>query len=76
VLQASHERSFFDWPLAFPEVFASGGFDVVIRNPPFMGGMKIGGALSQVDGFSFGTLQGPGRPLCRFLSAGVQFTLW
>ncbi len=41
VIQASTERRFFHWPLAFPEVFASGGFDVVIGNPPFMGGMRI-----------------------------------
>jgi hypothetical protein len=45
VLQASHERHFFHWPLAFPEVSASAGFDVVIGNPPFMGGMKISGKL-------------------------------
>ena len=26
---------FFHWPLAFPEVFARGGFDVVLGNPPW-----------------------------------------
>jgi hypothetical protein len=26
----------FDWPAKFPEVFASGGFDVVIGNPPYV----------------------------------------
>jgi len=26
----------FDWPSAFPEVFAQGGFDVVIGNPPYV----------------------------------------
>ncbi|NJO56468.1 MAG: N-6 DNA methylase, partial [Rhodospirillales bacterium] len=26
----------FDWQTAFPEVFASGGFDVVIGNPPYV----------------------------------------
>jgi hypothetical protein len=45
VLQASHNWRFFHWPLAFPEVFSSGGFDVVIGNPPFMGGMRISGRL-------------------------------
>ncbi|GBD26186.1 hypothetical protein HRbin30_01516 [bacterium HR30] len=43
VFQTSVERRFFHWPLAFPEVFADGGFDVVIGNPPFMGGLKISG---------------------------------
>jgi hypothetical protein len=26
----------FDWPAAFPEVFAQGGFDVVVGNPPYV----------------------------------------
>lgn len=26
----------FDWPSAFPEVFAQGGFDVVVGNPPYV----------------------------------------
>ncbi len=31
---AEHHR-FFHWPLEFPEVFAEGGFDVVLSNPPW-----------------------------------------
>ena len=31
----------FQWPAEFPEVFARGGFDSFIGNPPFMGGSKI-----------------------------------
>lgn len=27
--------SFFHWPIAFPQVFARGGFDVVLGNPPW-----------------------------------------
>jgi hypothetical protein len=45
VLTRSVDNHFFHWPLAFPEVFARGGFDVVVGNPPFMGGLKISGAL-------------------------------
>lgn len=26
----------FDWPAAFPQVFADGGFDVVLGNPPYV----------------------------------------
>ena len=33
----------FDWQAAFPQVFAQGGFDAVIGNPPY-------GALVSVDG--------------------------
>jgi hypothetical protein len=32
---AVHPRA-FDWQAAFPEVFAAGGFDVVIGNPPYI----------------------------------------
>ncbi len=32
-LAARHR--FFHWPLEFPEVFAEGGFDVVLSNPPW-----------------------------------------
>ena len=32
---AVHPRA-FDWHAAFPEVFASGGFDVVVGNPPYV----------------------------------------
>jgi hypothetical protein len=41
VFQAANEHLFFHWPLAFPEVFDAGGFDVVLGNPPFLGGLKI-----------------------------------
>jgi hypothetical protein len=45
--QAGLERRFFHWPLAFPDVFAAGGFDVILGNPPFMGGLKISTALGE-----------------------------
>ena len=32
---AVHPRA-FDWQAAFPEVFARGGFDVVVGNPPYL----------------------------------------
>ncbi|HIQ02128.1 MAG TPA: SAM-dependent DNA methyltransferase [Anaerolineales bacterium] len=41
----AEKHKFFHWPLEFPEVFAQGGFDVVLGNPPFMGGLKISRAL-------------------------------
>jgi hypothetical protein len=37
----SYERRFFHWFLEYPEVFAVGGFDCVLGNPPFLGGQKI-----------------------------------
>ena len=41
----SINHSFFHWPLEFPDVFVRGGFDVVLGNPPFLGGMKISTSL-------------------------------
>ncbi|MFH9128882.1 Eco57I restriction-modification methylase domain-containing protein [Streptomyces griseoaurantiacus] len=38
------------WPLEFPEIMGVGGssgFDAVVGNPPFVGGLKITGALGQ-----------------------------
>jgi hypothetical protein len=34
-------RRTFHWAVEFPEVFAHGGFDGFVGNPPFMGGQKI-----------------------------------
>ena len=33
----------FHWAIEFPEVFAQGGFNTIIGNPPFMGGKLITG---------------------------------
>jgi hypothetical protein len=34
-MSLSHRHRFFHWPLEFPEVFETGGFDVVLSNPPW-----------------------------------------
>jgi hypothetical protein len=42
------DRQPFHWPLEFPEIFADTtdpGFDAIIGNPPFRGGLKISGLL-------------------------------
>lgn len=36
-------RRTFHWPVEFPEVFARGGFDAFVGNPPFLGGKRISG---------------------------------
>ena len=36
----------FHWPVEFPEVFMNGeGFDVIVGNPPFIGGKRITGVF-------------------------------
>ena len=37
----SQEKRFFHWFLEFPEVFIKGGFDCILGNPPFLGGLKL-----------------------------------
>jgi hypothetical protein len=39
------QRAFFHWEQEFPEVFAVGGFDVALGNPPFVGGYKLSGTF-------------------------------
>ncbi len=41
VAEIANGRTLFHWPIEFPEAAAAGGFDVVLSNPPFMGGTKI-----------------------------------
>ena len=38
------EKRFFHWFLEFPVVFANGGFDCILGNPPYLGGKKINAA--------------------------------
>lgn len=47
VFQAELERRFFHWALEFVEVFKNGGFDVILGNPPFLGGLKISRAFGE-----------------------------
>lgn len=42
-LAKAREKKFFHWFLEFPEVFARGGFDSILGNPPFLGGQYISG---------------------------------
>jgi hypothetical protein len=35
------EQRFFHWFIEFPEVFSEGGFDCILGNPPFLGGLRI-----------------------------------
>lgn len=39
--QKAAAMRFFHWPVEFPEVMREGGFDVILGNPPFLGGKRI-----------------------------------
>lgn len=40
-VEVSQKHPSFQWPLEFPDVWQRGGFDVVLGNPPFLGGKKV-----------------------------------
>lgn len=40
-MSTAQEKRFFHWFLEFPEVFSNGGFDCILGNPPFLGGLRI-----------------------------------
>jgi hypothetical protein len=42
-----HRINPFHWQTEFPEVFANGGFDAIIGNPPFLGGKRISTELGE-----------------------------
>ncbi len=62
--ESAPKRRPLHWPLEFPEVFAreNGGFDLVLGNPPFLGGKFISGRFGS-DYRSF---------LVRWLAAGKR----
>jgi hypothetical protein len=37
----AQQKRFFHWFLEFPEIFEKGGFDCIVGNPPFLGGLRI-----------------------------------
>jgi len=39
------KKRFFHWFLEFPEVFAGGGFDCILGNPPYLGGQALSGTF-------------------------------
>ena len=43
----SAEHQFFHWHIAFPAVFARGGFDVVLGNPPYLNQLESDTAVSR-----------------------------
>ena len=54
-------RRFFHWPLEFPEVFASGGFDVMLGNPPWEVSQFSDKEFFAVDAPSISALPGAKR---------------
>ena len=58
----------FDWHKEFPEVFAQGGFDVVIGNPPYVGLSK----LKDIDYSKYEVYEKTGDILALFIEKSIQ----
>jgi hypothetical protein len=52
-LAISIEKRFFHWFLEFPDIIARGGFDCILGNPPYLGGVSLSGRY--------------GHPFCHFV---------
>jgi hypothetical protein len=39
----AQQKRFFHWFLEFPDIFANGGFDCILGNPPYLGGQSLSG---------------------------------
>lgn len=66
-MHASVAAPFFNWRLCFPEIEGTGGFDIVIGNPPY-GGTKISDDIKNSLGLESKDIYG--AFIARFLSSG------
>lgn len=48
-IDAKDDLNRLHWQLAFPGIFARGGFDAVLANPPFIGDKNLNGHLESAD---------------------------
>ena len=68
----------FHWPTEFPEVFANGGFDVVIGNPPYVRADSPGNTMDfrefMVKSTKFETLAGKWDLYIPFIEQSIKLT--
>ena len=61
-----------DWKAAFPDVFARGGFDVVVGNPPYIRQESLGGTRGKSGLARFATFDGTADLYVYFLELAHQ----
>ena len=62
----------FKWELEFPDVFANGGFDVVIGNPPYVNMERLKEISQFLDKQGYITFNKRGDLYCVFVEKGFQ----
>ncbi len=60
----------FDWQKEFPEVFASGGFDIIVGNPPY--GAKLDKNLKKYISKTYKTTEGRYNTYHTFIEIGMN----
>jgi hypothetical protein len=61
----AEENRFFHWPLEFPDVFAQGGFDVILCNPPY-------DVIKENRFMRSGPMRGTGNLFAHFISRTID----
>jgi len=62
----------FDWQREFPQVFAKGGFDVVIGNPPYVHLESVIETSAQLEKVGYSTYNKRGDLYCLFVEKAFQ----
>ncbi|NQU86894.1 MAG: N-6 DNA methylase [Mariniphaga sp.] len=62
----------FNWQNEFPEIFANGGFDVVIGNPPYVHLEKIKDTSIALKNANYETYHSQGDIYCVFVEKGIN----
>lgn len=62
----------FDWVKEFPDVFAKGGFDVVIGNPPYVQLQSMGKMSDDLKNIGFETYEKSADIYCLFTEKGYK----
>ncbi|MFA5649401.1 MAG: N-6 DNA methylase [Bacteroidales bacterium] len=62
----------FNWQKEFPEIFANGGFDVIIGNPPYVHLEKIKETSIALKNANYETYHSQGDIYCVFVEKGMQ----
>ncbi|MCV9388072.1 Eco57I restriction-modification methylase domain-containing protein [Reichenbachiella ulvae] len=68
--EKSREKNYFLWHLYFKEVFDTGGFDIVIGNPPYVQIQKMGKEADLIKASNFDTFNRTGDVYCIFFELG------
>lgn len=71
-LENKTAKPYFLWHLLFADVFADGGFDIVIGNPPYIQLQKMGEDANRLERANYKTFARTGDIYCLFYEQGAN----